>query len=282
MENTTRSAQNVQSSATKKSIIVALVYDVDKTLISTNMQEFDLIPKRLSQTPNDFWNQSDSIALEQDADNNLAYMLLTLQLAKENGITKDELKSLGQKVPLFKGVKEWFERINRYGEKLGIQIEHYVISSGLSEMIEGMEIAKEFKKIYANRFMYDEKGIACWPARIMNYTGKTQALFRISKGCLQETDTSLNDRQEENRIPFKNFVYFGDGMTDVPCMAILQKHEGHCIGIYTDNKKTANKLLNDRRVNIIAPSDYSDGSKIDQYVKALLQKIKADENLASL
>lgn len=153
-------------------------------------------------------------------------------------------------------------------------------------MVEGMEIYPKFTKVYANRFMYDKNGVAYWPARIVNYTDKTQYLYRISKGCLEESDKRVNERQEKVRIPFKNMLYFGDGLTDVPCMAILQEYKGHAIGIYTPHKQkskqTAEKLLNEGRVNIIALANYSENSKIDKYVKKLLLKIKADNDLEKI
>ena len=277
MDTKRLAAQKVQEQGKAKEIVVALLYDFDGTLVPGNMHEHGFIEK-MGLTIEDFWTMSDDLALEQNADNNLAYMCLTLQYAKRLGTTKKDFMSYGKDVKYFNGVENWFDRINEFGKKLGIRVEHYLISSGLSEMVEGMSIFPKFTKVYANRFMYDENGVAYWPARVVNYTDKTQFLFRISKGCLNETDKSVNDRSEYIRIPFKNMLYFGDGLTDVPCMAILQEHEGHCIGVYTPdkNKKTVEKLLNDKRVNVIAEGDYSEGSKIDKYVKSLLLKIKAD------
>ena len=264
----------------KKYIDVAICYDFDGTLAPGNMHEHGFIEK-MGLTVQDFWTLSDDLALEQNADNNLAYMCLTLQYAKRLGTTKKDFMSYGRDVKYFNGVENWFDRINEFGKKLGIRVEHYLISSGLSEMVEGMSIYPKFTRVYANRYMYDNNGVAFWPARIVNYTDKTQYLYRISKGCLDETDKSVNNRSEYIRIPFKNMLYFGDGLTDVPCMAILQEHEGHCIGVYTPdkNKKTVEKLLEDKRVNVIAEGDYSEGSKIDKYVKSLLLKIKADHVL---
>lgn len=277
--------QNVQKVKTKAPITVAFLYDFDGTLAPGNMHEHGFIEKMGLKTK-DFWTLSDNLALEQNADSNLAYMHLTLEYAKRLGTTKKDFMSYGQTVQYFKGVEEWFNRINIFGKKLGIKIEHYLISSGLSEMVEGMSIYPNFTKVYANRFMYDTNGVAYWPARIVNYTDKTQYLYRISKGCLNEWDKSVNERQNEVRIPFQNMLYFGDGLTDVPCMAILQEYGGHSIGVYTPynqkSKKTAEKLLADERVNITALADYSENGKIDKYVKALLLKIKADNDLKKI
>lgn len=266
----------------KNEIVVALLYDFDGTLAPGNMHEHGFIEKMGLKTE-EFWEKSDTLALTQNADSNLAYMLKTLEEAKKLGTTKKDFMSYGKDVKYFKGVDDWFDRINAYGKMLGIKVEHYLISSGLSEMVEGMSIYSKFKKVYANRFMYDANGVAYWPARIVNYTDKTQYLYRISKGCLDEGDKSVNDRTNGTRIPFKNMLYFGDGLTDVPCMAILQEYGGHAVGVHTPykqkSKKTAEKLLTDGRVNITAIADYSENSKIDKYVKALLLKIKADNDL---
>ena len=271
-------AQKVRENGKTKEIVVALLYDFDGTLAPGNMHEHGFIEKMGLRTE-EFWEMSDDLAHEQNADSNLAYMLLTLQYAKRLGITKKDFMSYGKDVQYFKGVMDWFDRINIFALKLGIKVEHYLISSGLSEMVEGMSIYPKFTKVYANSYMYDHNKVAFWPARIMNFTDKTQCLYRISKGCLGEGDKAVNERTENFRIPFTHMLYLGDGLTDVPCMSILQEHEGHCIGVYTPgkNKKTAEKLLDDRRVNIIAEGDYSEGSTIDKYVKSLLLKIKAEK-----
>ena len=267
----------------KNEIVVALLYDFDGTLAPGNMHEHGFIEK-MGLTTEDFWKISDNLAKMQNADTNLSYMCLTLQYAKKLGITKKNFMSYGKDVTYFSGVESWFDRINEFGKKLRIRVEHYLISSGLSEMVEGMSIYPKFTRVYANRYMYDHNGVAFWPARIVNFTDKTQYIYRISKGCLDETDNSVNNRTEKIRIPFKHMLYLGDGLTDVPCMSILQEHEGHCIGVYTPNKnkKTAEKLLEEKRVNIIAEGDYSEGSKIDKYVKSLLLKIRTDAVLESI
>lgn len=267
----------------RNSIKVALIYDCDGTLSYGNMQEYAFM-EQLKITPDEFWSKSDKIAKEQNADSNLAYMWQMLEEAKRLGTKKEDFKACGESVKLFKGVADWFDRINAYGKKLGIEVEHYMISSGLSEIVEGMPIYKQFKKVYANRFMYDVNGVAFWPAQIVNYTTKTQYLVRINKGKLEEGDKSVNDYMaaDERPIPFNRMVYFGDGLTDIPCMSMLKSNGGHSVAVYTprrkNNKKYANILLKDKRVDIIAPADYSEGGKIEEYIKSLLHKIKAEDD----
>lgn len=273
--NTTKDAE--------KEVIFAILYDFDKTLAPGNMQEQHLISD-IGMDPKEFWNLADSLALSQNADGNLAYMWIILNNSKKT--TKQDFIEYGKNIKFFKGVEEWFDRINKFGKSLGIKVEHYLISSGIAEMIEGMSIYKEFTKIYANRFMLNSNDVAFWPAQVVNYTGKTQFLYRISKGCLQENDNTVNAKTEKFRIPFTNMVYFGDGFSDVPCMSILQKYGGYAVAVYTPNKNgdagIAEKLLNDGRVNAIAPTDYSEGSKIDKYIKTLLLKVKTDNDLKKI
>lgn len=265
----------------KQLVTVALLYDFDGTLAKGNMQEYDFMEK-LNIKPDDFWAKSDNLALEQNADNNLAYMRIMLEEAQKIGTTREDFIACGKNIKFFEGVTDWFDRINAYGKKLGINVEHYLLSSGLYEIVEGCPIFNKFKKVYACRFMYNENNEAYWPALVVNYTTKTQYLYRISKGCLEESDKSVNDRTnpEDRVIPFSRMVYIGDGLTDVPCMATLKKFGGYSLAVYTprtkNNKKNANILLADKRVDTIAPANYTEGSPLDVYIKSLLKKIKAD------
>lgn len=262
-------------------VTVALLYDFDGTLAKGNMQEYDFMEK-LNIKPDDFWAKSDNLALEQNADNNLAYMRIMLEEAKKIGKTREDFIACGQNINFFDGVTDWFDRIDAYAKNLGIKVEHYLLSSGLYEIVEGCPIYKKFKKVYACRFMYDENNEAYWPAQVVNYTTKTQYLYRISKGCLEECDKSVNDRTnpKDRAIPFSRMVYIGDGLTDVPCMATLKKFGGYSLAVYNpstkNNQKNARQLLTDKRVDTIAPADYTEGSPLDVYIKALLKKIRAD------
>ena len=266
-----------------KKPIVALCYDFDGTLAPGNMQEYDFM-KAIKTTPKSFWKKSDSYAKEHCADKNLAYMKTMLSEAKARKIplTKETLASFGKGIKLFKGVEDWFSRINDWGKQCGVEVQHYLISSGLKEIVAGCPIAKEFTKVYACSFAYDENGVAEWPAQSVNYTVKTQHLFRISKGCLDEMDIAVNERtpDEDIVVPFANMMYVGDGLTDVPCMATLRSFGGSAIAVYRPHTKAgsthATKLLNDGRVDNIAPADYSEGSKMEKIVKSWILKIKAD------
>lgn len=273
-----------------KKPIVALIYDFDGTLSPGNMQEFGFI-QAIEKSPEKFWRMSDDIASDQDASNILTYMKLMFDEAKNKGIRlrKKDFQNFGKKVELFDGVKEWFAMTKQYGKEKGVIVEHYINSSGLAEIIEGTPIAKEFKRIFACSFLYDDDGEAVWPGVAVDYTAKTQFLFKINKGILSVRDNKLvNESQAEDkkRIPFTNMVYFGDGQTDVPCMKIIKSFGGNSVAVYNPNishkKDTARKLLRQGRVNFIAPAEYTADSRNYKIVCSIIDKIKADYELLKL
>ncbi len=262
--------------------IAAILYDFDKTLSPFDMQSFGFIPA-LGMTTEEFWKETGILAEGNSMDKILAYMLLMVRKCKEHGIplTRAYLEELGQGVEFFDGVKEWFSRINAYGDALGLKVEHYIVSSGTREMIMGTPIAKEFEAIYACEFLFDDNGVACWPKMAINYTSKTQYLFRISKGVLDSTDdVGVNRRRDTLRIPFRNMVYIGDGMTDIPCMTVLKENGGQSIAVYPpDHKETADTLLKEGRVHFICPGDYTPGSQLDEIVHLMLKNVSVNESL---
>lgn len=267
-----------------KKPIIALMYDFDKTLCAKDMQEYSFIPS-LGMDASEFWGEANKIATKNHMDNILAYMYLMIKLAKKKDIpiTKEAFNELGKDVVLIKGVKSWFKRINDYARSVGAVVEHYIISSGLSEIIEGTPIAKYFKRIYACEFHYNERGNADWAQQAINFTTKTQFIFRISKGVLDTIDDyKLNSYVSENerRIPYRNMVYIGDGITDVPCMTVVKDRGGHSIAIYQNNgKENAYKLIRENRVDFIADADYSKDSELEKIVKQLINKMVIVDSL---
>ena len=262
----------------------------DGTLSPGNMQEFGFI-QAIGKKPQEFWQESDDIALGQDASNILSYMKLMFDEARKAGIKlrRKDFKRFGASVELFNGVKEWFSLINEYGKAKGVRIEHYINSSGLAEMIEGTAIAGEFKRIFACSFLYNNEGEAEWPGVAVDYTAKTQFLFKINKGILSVRDNKkVNESQAEDikRIPFPHMIYFGDGETDVPCMKIVKMFGGNSIAVYNPEIKkkvnVAKKLLRQHRVNFITPADYTKESRTYKIVCSIIDKIKADFELAKL
>ena len=270
--------------------IIALIYDFDGTLSPGNMQEFGFI-QAIGQTPEEFWAKSDGIAKGQDASNILAYMKLMFDEARKSGIrlTREDFRRYGADIVLFDGVREWFRNVNAYGEAHGVRIEHYINSSGLKEIIEGSPIAGEFKHIFAGSFIYDEAGEAEWPGIAVDYTAKTQFLFKIQKGIFSSRDAKrVNESMadDEKRIPFTNMIYFGDGETDVPSMKVVNMFGGNAIAVFNpaDPRKrgVARKLLRQGRVNFISPAIYSRESRTFRLVCAIIDKVKADNELKLL
>jgi hypothetical protein len=275
---------------TQKKPIVALIYDYDGTLSPGNMQEFGFI-QAVGKTADEFWRMSDSIAIGQDASNVLAYMKLMFDEAKRNGIKlrREDFQRFGQNIQLFDGVREWFKLVNNYGELHGVKIEHYINSSGLKEIIEGSPIAHEFKHVFAGTFLYDANGEAEWPGISVDYTTKTQFLFKISKGIFSSRDNKqVNESiaDDKKRIPFTHMIYFGDGDTDVPCMKIVGMFGGHSIAVYDPQnerkKATAAKLKRQGRVAFAVPAVYTPDAPAFRVVTAIIDKIKADWVLSQL
>ena len=269
---------------------VALVYDFDGTLAPGNMQEYDFIPA-VGKSNKEFWSESNELAREQDADMILAYMARMIQAARSKGLSlrREAFQESGRHITLFNGVKEWFGRINAYGTAHGVHIVHYINSSGLKEIIEGTEIAHEFRKIYACSFLYDVDGIAYWPAVAVNYTNKTQFMFKINKGVESVYDSKLVNKyiEEDKRpVPFRRIIYVGDGTTDIPCMRLVKEKQGHSIAVYNPTDKevghSLRQLVEEHRVNFVAPADYSQGSRLDEVVKAIIDKVAADDRLKKL
>lgn len=267
-----------------------MIYDFDGTLSPGNMQEFGFI-QAVGQTPSEFWTKSDSIAIGQDASNVLAYMKLMYDEAHKYGIPlrKEQFKEFGKDIELYEGVRDWFRIVNRYGEAHGVTVEHYINSSGLKEIIEGSPIAEEFKHIFAGSFLYDSDGEAEWPGIAVDYTAKTQFLFKISKGIFSSRDNKkVNESiaDEKKRIPFNHMIYFGDGDTDVPCMKIVNMFGGHSIAVFDpeNEKKRAQtrKLLRQGRVRFITPAIFTEDSRTYRIVCSIIDKIKADWELSYL
>lgn len=268
-------------------IKVALMYDFDKTLSPRDMQEFSFIPAVGFKDPTVFWKEVDQFKNKNKMDSILAYMFMMLKKAEQadQPIRREDFVRLGKEVELYPGVEEWFDRINEYGASLGLEVEHYVISSGLSEIIEGTSIMDKFKKVYACKYCYNASGVAVWPATVVNYTTKTQYVYRINKGVLDETnDADLNRSTPENekRIPFSRMVYIADGFTDVPCMKLVKQNGGKAIAVYHGDATVAESLVSADRVDFIAPSDYQENSKIDQIIKSILAHIAADYKMNCL
>ena len=268
----------------KQRPIVAFLYDFDKTLCTTDMEDYAFIPS-LGMTPREFWSVANGFGHANRMDGILAYMYTMIQESEKRRLpfTRESLREMGRDIVLFPGVQEWFGRINAFGDSQGVQVEHYIISSGLREIIEGSSISGEFKEIYASEFYYDGAGKPVWPKLTVNFTAKTQFVYRINKGVLDVSDDkTLNDSMPDDskRVPFTNMVYMGDGLSDVPCMKMMRAYGGQAIAVYQESTRMGvEDLLAKGRVDFIFPADYSEGTALDQTVKNIIRKMAIADRL---
>lgn len=261
---------------------VAFMYDFDYTLSIDYMFEYGFLDN-FKVDANKFWEDNQKFAKEQNMDSNLGYLYLLIEYAKKNNIkfTKDYIQKNGKNIKFFKGLDTWFDRINEFGKSLGFEVEHYIISSGLKELIAGSSIAPKIKRIFATTYVYDKNGEAIWPAHAVNYTGKTQYIFRIKKNLIDNLydQGEVNEyMRDEQKMPYKNMFYFGDGETDIPCMKLVKDKGGNSICVYNEDrprcKEIAEKIYKDGRVNLYAKADYSEDGELFKSVKQMLIDIK--------
>ena len=265
--------------------IVALLYDFDRTLCTQDMQNYAFIPS-LGMDPEDFWREANDFGRREHMDGILAYMYTMIRKCREKGVplTRESLRRCGESIVFFPGVDGWFDRIDRFGALLGVQVEHYVISSGLREIIDGSAIARHFKEIYASEFCYDGSGWPVWPKLAVNFTAKTQFVYRINKGVLDVSDDrTLNASMPDDskRVPFTNMIYLGDGLSDVPCMKMMRAYGGQAIAVYQDaNRPGVEQLLRQGRVDYIYPADYSEGAGLELTVKEIIRRMAVNHRLS--
>ena len=249
------------------------------------MQDYAFIPS-LGYTPGEFWGIANSFGWKNRMDGLLAYMYTMIDECRKKNIRleREYLVSCGRSIELFPGVKDWFARINAFGAQQGVQVEHYVLSSGLKEIIEGSGISHEFKEIYACEFLYNEDGLAYWPKLDVNFTNKTQFVYRINKGVLDianDKDLNASMPDDSKRIPFTNMIYVGDGLSDVPCMKMMRAYGGQAVAVYQDgNRPGVEDLLAKGRVDFIFPADYSEGTMLDTTMKNIIRKMAITDLLA--
>ena len=278
---------------TKRSIKIAIAYDFDGTLAPGNMQEHSFIPK-LGIDKAAFLGEANKMAKDNDADEILTYMQLMLKKAREKDIpiTQKAFMEHGKEIQFFDGVDTFFDRINDFAKSLGIDVDHYIISSGVRDIIKGTSIARHFKNVFASGYIFDVNGVAVWPALAINYTTKTQYLFRINKGIDNSYDNSAINKfveYDQRPVPFTNMIYLGDGETDVPAMKMIKYQGGTAIAVYNPNvrkrkdkpspKQICEKLIQDNRADYIVPADYTSGSKLNALLQNLFRKIAEQENL---
>lgn len=266
---------------------IALLYDFDFTLSSGYMQEFGLMQDLGYDDVYSFFRDCDGCYSGDDMDRCLRLMGGTREIAKTKGkrLTYEYLKSFGKDIKYYNGVKEWFKKINAIGKELGYEVEHYVISSGFRELLEGATIAKYFKRIYANFYAYDKEGKAIWPAQVVNYTTKTQYIYRVRKNMLDNlasVDEINRKIPDEEELPFSHMIYLGDSETDIPSFKMIKTRGGRAICVYAPGsekaRNVAERCLKEGRVNHFAPADYRENSELFNYVKDYINSIATSDD----
>lgn len=262
--------------------IVAIMYDFDKTLSTTDMQNYSFIPN-LGLTPQEFWGETSVFTEKEGVERILSYMYMMVKIAKEKGIklTREYLRECGKNIKFFPGVTTWFKRINEYGKEKGVTVEHYLVSSGTKEIVEGSAIYDEFTAVFGCEYYYDENNEPVWPKLAINYTQKTQFFFRIAKGVVDITDdNSVNKKTPGLRIPYKNIIYLGDGMTDIACMTLVKQNGGRSIAVYPEKEsERVKQIYIDGRVNFICKADYSANSDLEKVVKLIIDSVALQEEI---
>ena len=264
--------------------ILAIMYDFDKTLSTTDMQNYSFIPA-LGMTPDEFWGATGEFSKKTGCERILSYMYMMILKSREVGIklTRQFLRDCGKNIKYHPGVTTWFDRINKYGNEKGVKVEHYLVSSGTKEILEGCSIYDKFTKVYGCEFYY-ENDVPVWPKLAINYTQKTQFFFRIAKGVKSlQDDDSVNEKVKEGlRIPYTNIVYIGDGMTDVACMTLVKKNNGYSIGVYTDsNREQVDQIRKDNRCRFVVEADYSQDKDMEKVLKMIIDDVSNRETLAA-
>ena len=258
---------------------IALCYDFDGTLCTGYMQNQKLIPDCKIDIGK-FWSEVIDYSNKNKVDPTLSYMLILENKMHEANleISRENFIKYGKELELFPGVNDWFKRIKNFGKEKNVDVEHYIISSGLTNMIEGCSFVNELNRVYACEYIF-KNGRGLWPKLSVNYSNKVQFLYRIHKGAFEVNDQEgVNEKKyfgDHIHVPFENMIFFGDGETDVPTFNVLNKNNGKSICIYEDkNQKSidiAKKLFSDGRIHHLVKNDYQENSEVDVLVKEIIK-----------
>lgn len=267
---------------------IGIIFDFDDTLAPDTTSAF---LENIGIDSRTFWENTVTTLSNNGWDRIPAYLYSILKISQTKSsnytipITKNKFFEFGKNISFYSGIITFFSRMNKFilSQSNNINIEYYIISSGIGEIIRASKIAKHFKNIVACEYHYNNKGEINFPKRIINFTDKTRILFQISKGIIgdntNEYSFDVNKRVNDKnfRIPLSRIIYIGDGYTDIPCFTIVSRYGGYAIGVYDDNNlikmKYAWNFVDEKRVSNLLPADYKKGSALEQTIKMALIKI---------
>lgn len=263
---------------------IGLVYDFDQTLSPGYMTDDVLFP-HYGISGEQFWKKSHALVDEQGYDSELAYLKTLLDCLTPDPPTNAELRALGGKLRLSPGLPDMFTQLEQVlspeHRALGLKIEHYIISSGIKELLEGSSLRPHVKAVFGSEFAEDRQGRISFPKRVIGHTTKTQCLFRINKGMLLPHE-DVNDHMppELRPIPFEHMIYLGDGPTDVPCFTLVRRYGGQAVAVYhaedetrTGFRKCWQLSAHADRVRHIAPADYRPNSHLRLMLEEMITEI---------
>jgi hypothetical protein len=264
--------------------IIGLVYDFDQTLSPGYMTDEVLFP-HYGISGEQFWKKSHALVDEQGYDSELAYLKTPLDCLTPDRPTNAELRALGAKLRFNPGLPEALtelEQILRPEHRaLGLKLEHYIISSGIKELLEGSVLRPHLKAVFGSEFAEDREGRISFPKRVIGHTTKTQFIFRINKGMLLPHE-DVNDHmpRELRPIPFEHMIYLGDGPTDVPCFTLVRRYGGQAVAVYHPEDKTRISFrkcwqlsAHADRVRHIAPADFRPHSHLRLILEEMIVEI---------
>lgn len=272
----------------KQKTTIGIIYDFDKTLSINDMQTFGLLKDLGFDDPDKFWKMTNSFASKYNMDPTLSFMYVFLDVARKQGkkITEEYLESMGKNIKFFPGLEngEFFDKITEFASSHNVNLLHYVISSGNREIIKGTNIFNKFSKVFACEYLFDSAGEAIFPKVAINFTNKTQFLFRISKGTFNIADSSEVNKEmkdEDRAIPLTNIIYIADGTTDIPCMKVVDEKGGTSIAVYPDNTDNdqAVKIFSEGRASFIEKADYRETSNLYKLLCAIIEKVRLEDLL---
>lgn len=283
---------------------IALIWDFDKTLTTGYMQK--PLFERFNVDESQFWDEVNALEgfYEQfglKVSSDTAYLEHTLNYVRSGkfpDLTNSILRELGAQVELAPGMPEFMQRTRdfisanqRYVDNI-ISVEHYVVSTGFRQMIEGNPINEYLDGVWACELLpdtptafdgkswegvsFDPDGVLTQIGYTIDNTTKTRAIFEINKGINKLEGINVNARMaaDERRVPFKNMIYIADGPSDVPVFSVVGQNGGKTLAVYGDkNYDGVQQLQDEGRVNNTAPADYSPGSAADRWLFRWIGKI---------